>query len=62
MALKDKLVSIFDVFSRRSAPQAIGYKPDAISDTLRNRVLLLYRDPLSGQWPNHYASGSLPFL
>ena len=56
MALKDKLVSIFDAFSRRSAPQATGYKPDAISKTLRNRVLLLYRDLLSGQWPNRYAS------
>ena len=56
MALKDKLASIFDAFSRRSAPQANGYKPDAISGTLRNRVLLLYRDLLSGQWPNRYAS------
>ena len=56
MTLKDNLTSIFDVFSRRSAPQAKGYETDAISFTLRNRVLLLYRDLLSGQWPNRYAS------
>lgn len=56
MSLKDNLTSIFDVFSRRSAPRGKGYAPDNISDTLRNRILLLYRELLSGQRPNQYQS------
>ena len=50
MALKDRLVSIFDVFSRRQMPQDSRYKSDHISQQLRNRILLLYRDVVSGEW------------
>ena len=51
MPLKDHLTSIVDVFSRRSSQRKQRYKPDALSETLRNRVLLLYREVFSGQWP-----------
>ncbi|MBN1547014.1 MAG: hypothetical protein JW902_10170 [Syntrophaceae bacterium] len=47
--LKNKLKLICDSFSRRPTP--LGYAPDTISDTLKNRILLLYRDVLSGKWP-----------
>jgi hypothetical protein len=50
MALKDHLSSIFDVFSRRAAPRAQGFKPDVLSETLRNRILLLYREVFAGKW------------
>ena len=51
MLLKDRLKSIFDVFSRREATRD-PHKPDDIPKRLRNRILLLYRDVLSGsgQW------------
>jgi len=41
---------IFDVFSRRNVQRAEGHKPDVISQPLRNRILFLLRDVLSGQW------------
>lgn len=50
MTLKNRLTSILDVFSRRSAPRGQGHKPDEMSERLRNRLLLLYRDVISGQW------------
>jgi hypothetical protein len=53
MALKDHLVSILDVFSRRSAPRGLAFTPDVVSETLRNRILLLYRETLSGKWGQH---------
>jgi hypothetical protein len=53
MSLKDRLTTIFDVFSRRSSARGPGYKSDEISRTLRNRVLLLYREVFSGQWPGN---------
>jgi hypothetical protein len=56
MSLKNQLTSIFDVFSRRDAPRGKGYKPDEVSETLRSRILLLYREFLSGQWSNRYDS------
>ena len=49
MSLKDQLLSVFDVFSRRAVPKAPGFKPDEISEQLRNRILLLYRDVISGR-------------
>ena len=58
MSLKNQLTSIFDVFSRRDAPRGKGYKPDEVSETLRSRILLLYREFLSGQWSNrHHSQG-----
>ncbi|MCY4112185.1 MAG: HEPN domain-containing protein [Chloroflexi bacterium] len=54
MALKHRLVSIFDVFSRRQPPQDSRYRSDQLSTQLRNRILLLYRDVVSGEWPSQY--------
>lgn len=51
MPLKDQLSSILDVFSRRQTPRGQGYKPDEIPEKLRNRILLLLRDLVSGKWP-----------
>jgi hypothetical protein len=56
MSLKDRLTSVFDVFSRRGAaraPRGTAYKPDQISERLRNRIVILYRDVMSGQWPTN---------
>ena len=44
-------VSLSIVFSRRSPARRQDYKPDTLSETLRNRILLLYREVFSGQWP-----------
>jgi hypothetical protein len=52
--LKNKLKLICDSFSRRPTP--VGYAPDTISETLKNRILLLYRDVLSGKWPTQFWS------
>jgi hypothetical protein len=41
------------VFSRRSAPRGLAFTPDVVSETLRNRILLLYREMLSGKWGQH---------
>jgi hypothetical protein len=38
-----------DVFALRREAQGPGYKPDAISDRLRNRILMLYADIISGR-------------
>ena len=51
MPLKDHLNSILDVFSRRQSPRRRGYKPEEISERLRNRLLLLLREVFSGKWP-----------
>lgn len=50
MLHRDRLKSIFDVFSRRAVDLDADYKPTRISDRLRGRILLLYRDVASGQW------------
>lgn len=50
MSLKERLSQIFDVFSRRDARSRAGYPPDELSEALRNRLLLLYRDIVSGRW------------
>jgi hypothetical protein len=49
--LRDRLRLILDAFSRRPSP--VGYAPDQVSETLRNRILLLYREVFSGQWPTN---------
>jgi hypothetical protein len=45
----DYLKQIRDVFSVRHAARGQGYKPDWISERLRQRVLMLYADVLSGR-------------
>jgi len=47
--IKDRLKTILDVFSRRKAPRPQD-KPDVISERLRNRILLLFREVFSGKW------------
>jgi hypothetical protein len=57
MSLRDHLDSIFEVFSRRQAPRRQGYKPDEISERLRDRILLLIREVFSGKWrPDNWSS------
>ena len=53
MLHKDRLKSIFDVFSRRASAHGANYKTPEVSDRLRNRIILLYRDVVSGQWGTH---------
>lgn len=58
--IKDRLRSIYDVFSRRDAARTHGgYRPDVISKTLRNRIFLLFRDVLRGKWSDgaYFAPG-----
>ena len=50
MLLKNRIKSIFDVFSRRRSVYDQRNKPDVIPERLRNRILLLYRDVISGRW------------
>lgn len=50
MSYKEHLISIFDVFSRRQRSSNQSYESDGISERTRNRILLLYRDIVSGQW------------
>ena len=58
MVFTDRLKSIFDVFSRREASRDPQYKPDDIPGRLRSRILLLYRDVLSGQWEEGLIDGT----
>lgn len=51
--LKRRLTSIFGSFSHRQRLADRSHKPDQISDRLRSRVLLLYRDLVSGGWVSH---------
>lgn len=53
MSIKDRLASIYDVFSRRSAARGQGYKPDEIPERWRNRLMLLYGEVLSGHWTDN---------
>jgi AbiJ-like protein len=48
--IKGQIKKIHDSFSRRDAKRGKGYKPDAISETLRNKIMLLFREVLSGNW------------
>ena len=50
MSYVEWLSSTFDVFSRRPPPDDQRYMPDDISKQLRTRILLLYRDVISGEW------------
>ncbi len=50
MLIKDRINSIFDVFSRRRPISGQQNRPDVIPERLRNRILLLYRDVISGRW------------
>jgi hypothetical protein len=50
--LKQRLKRILDSFSRRHRTSPT-YPPDIVSERLRNRVLLLYREVFSGRWPTN---------
>lgn len=50
MSYREYLKSIFDVFSQRQKSRNQSHGSDHISEKLRNRILLLYRDIVSGQW------------
>jgi hypothetical protein len=51
MSIQDRLQQFWDVFALRHAVHGPGYKPEEISDRLRNRVLMLYADVVSGRMP-----------
>ena len=52
MTIRERLGSVFDVFSRReSPPDQRSVTPDDIPDRLRTRILILFRDMASGQGP-----------
>ena len=50
MSLSDRLLSIYDAFSRRQALRGKAYAPYKIDETVRRRILLLIRDVFSGRW------------
>lgn len=50
MPLRDRLRSNLDVFSTRQTTRPKKSKPDELSERLRNRILLLIRDVVSGRW------------
>lgn len=60
MSLKEKLNALFDVFSLRNQLSEKEYRPDKISDKLRARILLLYREIISGQGSTYFEK-SHPF-
>lgn len=49
MMIIDYLKQIRDVFSVRNARRGLSYKPDSMSERLRNRILMLYVDVLTGR-------------
>lgn len=49
MTIRERLASTFDVFSRRESPR--HHPPGDISERLRTRILILYRDVVSGPGP-----------
>lgn len=53
--LRERLKVILDVFSRRRREG--GYPPDAVPETLRNKVLLLCSDVFSNRWGDQIARG-----
>ena len=57
MTLQERMRQLRDVFSVRHEAHGPGYKPDAISDRLRNRILMLYADIISGRMTTGYGVG-----
>jgi hypothetical protein len=55
MSLQERLRQLRDVFSVRREAHGPGYKPDAISDRLRNRILMLYADVVTGRRTTGFA-------
>lgn len=49
MSLKGRLVSTFDVFSRREKARGRRYKPDEITAKVRAHFILFYRDFVNGR-------------
>ena len=58
MTHRARLRGIFDVFSRRHKPTHTKDVRDAVSERLRRRILLLYRDVISGRWQQTHADGA----
>lgn len=59
MTHRDRLRAIFDVFSRRHKPIRTKDGRDAVSGRLRRRILLLYRDVISGRWQGTHPDGGV---
>jgi hypothetical protein len=57
MTLRERMQQLRDVFAVRHEAHGPGYKPDAISDRLRNRILMLYADIISGRATTGYGVG-----
>jgi hypothetical protein len=57
--LIDRLKLIFDVFSRRHP--ATKYPPNSVPETLRNKVLFLCRDVLTGRWQEYGSTSDYTF-
>ena len=49
MLHRDRLESILDVFSRRELALGVEYKASDVSDRIRSRIILLYRDVVSSE-------------
>lgn len=56
-SFKEKLNALFDVFSLRKQLGGEEYRPDKISDKFRTRILLLYREIISGQGRTYFEKG-----
>ena len=54
ISFKEKLNALFDVFSLRKQLSEEEYRPDKISDKLRARILLLYREIISGKGSTYF--------
>ena len=50
MSLRERLKSIFDVYSRRNPPRDRRHKSDEVSAKVRAQIILFYRDLVSGRW------------
>ena len=53
MSLMERLVSNFDVFSRRERARGQRYKPDEITAKVRAHFMLFYRDLVNGELRSH---------
>lgn len=51
MTIRDRLGDLYDSFSIRKRQSSPGKEPDVISDAFRKRVLLYWRDYISGNSP-----------
>jgi hypothetical protein len=49
MPLPERLADFWNVFSLRRGAQRPGYRPDEVSERLRNRILMLYVDLITGR-------------